>query len=92
MRARSSLMRPVLSIERRKRRNATSTGSFSLGVTVVNAFLGGEFAQWSVLARVLCEDLPYGASTEARVQPLLGPVSCIDDGVFARIEAGEVAA
>lgn len=36
--ARSSFSRPVLSIERRKRRKATSTGSFSLGMTVVNFF------------------------------------------------------
>lgn len=47
IRARSSLSRPVLSIERRKRRNATSTGSFSFGITVVKFFPGSE-------ARVRC--------------------------------------
>lgn len=36
IRARSSFNRPVLSMERLKRRNATSTGSFGLGITVVN--------------------------------------------------------
>jgi hypothetical protein len=39
-RARSSFSRPVFSIERRKRRSATSTGSFGLGITVVIQFPG----------------------------------------------------